>query len=1100
MRKTKKVLMIGLFGTCLLGTALAAGDLEREFTDPPDAAKPWVMWFWNMDFVCKEAITWEMEAYKRSGVNGLQLFANYENLHQGFKFSIQGQSKNRAQPLSDEWYECIRHTMKEAERLGMQLCFHNEPGYSGAGGPWISVEHSLRKLVESQVDFIGPGAFDKELPFAGGADYRDVAVLAYRLPDPGADISASSFHPRYPLSWATDGNNETFWVSNGELPGQAPTAAKPEWISFTYAEPFVAGAVLIEPRPGFGPRECELQISDDGQAWKPLKSFTVANIGPQQFDIEAPPGRFFRLLITSSHVQENTQISELALLKPGQSGISTLLPEQVVELTSQVGGDGKLNWMAPEGRWRIIRYGHVSTGAKIHPASPVAEGFECDKMNPEAVRHHFEKGMIGRILALEPGLNGKTVVGVELDSYEGGDSDWTPAFREEFRKRRGYDLLPWLPAWRGESMVVGRVESEKFRHDVKRTVAELCADVYYDGAVAFCHARKVKLYTESYGTPLWDPLTTAGRVDVPQAEFWVNGSLIDTVRLMASAAHTTGKKVVTAEAFTYAPKRDPWWITPYDLKALGDQAYCMGSNHTILTEASLQFWQDRVKPGMTFDVWGTPFSVNQTWWKPGRAWLGYQARCHAMLQQGRFVADILVLSPFPAKEANCWASPIGFHRNYNFDLCAEEVFLKQARCENGQIVLGEMRYQLLQLINSELLRPEIMAKLVELVGQGAVVVGSRPTGAPGLEGGTETDRQVKEAAEKLWGTMPGEPGKEHRFGKGRVVQGAATGEVLAEMGIPPDVEVSENILWTHRQTAEADIYFLSNQQPQTLIQNATFRVSGKRPELWDATTGEIRPLPEYQESNGRITVPLQFEPHQSWFVVFGKETGSAFANAAADKNLKLETRNSEKKNFPELKPIMELTGAWSVQFDPKWGGPADAVRFDKLVDWTVRPEPGIKFYSGTAAYQTSFDVEPQALDANTRGYLDIGSVNKLAEISINGRPLGIVWCPPWRVLIPAGLLKAKANTLEIKVTNTWVNRLIGDEREPDDAEWSAAYADVPFENKHTRSLLKEPDWLANKTPRPSKGRFAFATYKHLQASDKLQESGLLGPVRLMTTE
>jgi hypothetical protein len=1091
-----------------------ADELVRNFQTPPDTVKPWVMLFWNGDFVNKEAITWEMEAYKRVGVNGLQIFPNYEHVSGwGWAFSFEGRSKNRVPPLSDQWYECVRHAIKEADRLGMQLCFHNEPGYSGAGGPWVSVEHSLRLLVKRETDFKGPGKFGKELPAAGGLDYRDVAVLAYRVPELTADVRAntkprlqsSSAHPKYPLGNAADGNPETFWVSNGERTGEAPSKDKPEWISFEYAEPFVPGAVFVEPRHGFGPRDCQFQSSKDGQSWQTLKSFTMQNIGAAQVEISVTTGRFFRLLITSSYSSANTQVSELALLKPGQDVITAVDPDKVLDLTDRLDSKGVLDWTAPWGRWKLVRYGHISTGKKIHPASPSAEGYECDKMSREAVRHHFQKGMIGRILALEPKLNGKTVVGVELDSYEGGNSDWTPAFRKEFRKRRGYDLLPWLPAWHGGTVVGSTQQSEKFRHDVKRTVAELCADVYYDEAAAFCRARKVKLYTEAYGTPLWCPLTNAGRADVPEAEFWLSGTFgcnTSLVRLMASAAHTTGKNIVTAESFTHAPKRDPWWITPYDMKALGDNAYCMGLNHTILTEASLQFWQDRMKPGMTFDAWGTPFSVNQTWWAPGRAWMEYQARCHYLLQQGSFVADILVLSPFPAKGANIWGLPVGPHKNYNYDLCSEEIFLKHVRSKKGRIVVGDMEYRVLQLANSAELRPQIVAKLAELVDDGAVVVGQKPVCSPGLEGGEKSDRTVAKLAGTLWA---GSSAK--RNGQGSAIEGQSADALLKEMDVLPDVEALADIMWIHRRSETADIYFLSNQKAENIATSVIFRVSGRQAELWDAVTGEIRVLPECKETcDGRTDVCLQFVPHQSWFVVFKKQAQGDKGTHASSRDFAGEAEAQRKRNMPELRQVAELGGAWDVQFDAKWfypdNGTGGKVRFEQLADWTTRPEPAIKYYSGTAVYRKSFDLELTTQNPGLKTFLELGSVNKLAEVILNGQTLGIAWCPPWRVRVPAGLLKSKGNALEIKVTNTWVNRLIGDEQEPDDCEWSEPYPNPAFSrtNPNTRSLLKEPQWLADNTPRPSKGRRTFVTYKHLTANDALQESGLLGPVRMMVEE
>lgn len=1071
-------------------------ELARAFLTPPPEAKPWIMWFWMADFVSREAITHDLEAYHRVGVGGVLLFPNYEHVA-GWGWSFAPQSaKDRAQPLSDAWYECVRHAIRECDRLGMKIAFHNEPGYSGAGGPWVSVEHSMRRLVQSQKIFQGPGALPDALPTAGGLDYRDVAVLACPMPPAAVDpeqnpkpmVTASSSHPRYPLARAWDRDEETFWVSNGEQAGQAPTPAKPEWIAMQYAEPFTAGSLLLVPRPKFGPRDCQIQKSDDGQPWQTLKAFT-ADSGPVQIEFEPASAHFFRLLITSSQVQENTQIAEIAFLRPGQKALPSLATSDILDLSDKLQADGRLDWQAPAGRWKVIRLGHVSTGKKIHPASPVAEGYECDKMSVAAVTHHLEKGLIGRILALEPQLNGKTVAGVELDSYEGGNQDWSPAFREEFRRRRGYDPLPWLPAWNAGVTIETPDASARFRYDMHRTIAELHADSYYNTAAAFCRARQVQLYTEAYGTPLWDPVTNAGRADVPTAEFWMGqapgqaGACMPTVRLMSSAAHTLGKPVVSAEAFTYGPQRDPWWLDPYAMKAVGDQAYCLGLNHTILTESALQVWLDRVKPGMTFDAWGTPFNPGQTWWEPGRAWMEYQARCHAMLQQGRPVADILTLAPFVPGQG-VWGPPPGIapvHQQYNYDLCAEEVFVQHACCDNGRIVLPGGAYRVLRLANGDKLRPQTLARLAELVERGATVVGAKPTGAPGLEGYPDSDRHVRAVADRLWGAVDGKTATENRVGSGRVVWGRNPHDVLKELGVPPDVDLGDrNIHWTHRQCGEAEVYFLSNQDAADRQVEIAFRVAGKTPELWDPVTGELRPLPEFRSSGTTTTVPLQFSPHQSYFVVF--RTGSA---------------RKEGKNFPNLACIATIGGPWGVRFDPKWGGPEKLI-FDKLDDWTTHPEEGIKYYSGTAVYSCQFEIS----DCKSETFLDLGTVKNLAEVSLNGKPLGIVWCPPWRVRIPAGALRERYSELEIRVTNTWVNRLIGDEFQPDDATWSEEYPHPAFSpgNTHTRSLLKEPEWLADNSPRPAKGRYAFVTYKHLQAADKLQPSGLLGPVRLLRTE
>ena len=1081
-----------LFSATLTTRGQVDATLANVFSRPPDPARPWIMWFWISDFVTREAITYDLEAYQRVGVGGVLLFPNYEHVDGwGFKFAPASRGEDRPQPLSDAWYECVRHAILECDRLGMKIAFHNEPGYSGAGGPWVSVEQSMRKLIDHQTIFRGPGSFSGTLPAAVGLDYRDVAVLACRIPDPVnyegqgpiPTVAASSSHPDLPLKNALDGNEETFWSSGGEIPGEGLTPEKPEWISFKYDKPFTAEAVLVSPRPRFGPRDCKIQSSVDGEEWKTLKAFSIGH-NPVQIEFEPVSARHFRLLITRSYIWENTQIIQVAMLKPGQMALTATVRSEIIDLTERLSVDGQLNWEAPAGRWRIIRYGHVSTGKKIHPASPIAEGYECDKMSVEAVKHHLENGMMGRILALEPQLNGKTVVGVELDSYEGGGQDWTPAFREKFRKRRGYDPLLWLPAWRSGVIIENETMSERFRNDMHQTIAELHADEYYNTAAAFCAEHNVQLYTEAYGTELWDPLTNAGRADVPTAEFWMGdipgfGRLLPLVRLMSSAAHTTGKALVTAESFTYRPENNPWWIDPYAMKFVGDQAYCMGLNHTILSESALQVWQDKVKPGMTFDAWGTPFNPNQTWWEPGRAWMTYQARCHALLQQGRPVADILTLAPFVPGQDN-WNTPPGIdhvHRLYNYDLCAEEVFVRHARCVNGQIVLPGGEYRILTLVNCDRLRPRTLARIAELAEQGATIIGEKPWGTPGREGYPDSDQQIRELADRIWGEVDGKTVTENQVGKGRVIFGRHPHKVLQEMSLPPDVDIAgKNIHWTHRQYGNDEIYFLSNQDDKDCQVDAVFRVSGKKPELWDPVTGEMRPLPEFRQTD-LMTVPLRFAPHQSYFVIFRPGIS-----------------HKEGKNFPELRPVMTLEGAWDLSFDPKWGGP-QKVTFEKLDDWTARPEEGIRYYSGTATYRKQFDITADL--AGSGFFVDLGNMKNLAEVSLNGQPLGIIWCPPWHVQVPADLLRVKNNELEIRVTNTWVNRLIGDERHPDDALWSEPYTKTPFINQRIRSLLEEPQWLVDGKPRPSKRRYTFATYKHLYADDKPMPSGLFGPVRIL---
>lgn len=283
----------------------------------------------------------------------------------------------------------------------------------------------------------------------------------------------------------------------------------------------------------------------------------------------------------------------------------------------------------------------------------------------------------------------------------------------------------------------------------------------------------------------------------------------------------------------------------------------------------------------------------------------------------------------------------------------------------------------------------------------------------------------------------------------------------------------------HRSNATADVYFVANISHEAGSVTCTFNISGKQPELWDPVTGEMRDLPLFTEVNGKTSLLLPFADAQSFFIVFRN---------------KISRQHHTKNNFPAFKEIMVLHKPWQVQFDSKWGGPAQPVRFDSLTDWTNRPEPGIKYYSGTASYFVSFDMTSQLLSNKKQAlYLDLGVVKDMAHVILNDKDLGVVWTAPWQIKIPAGLLKKKGNKLGIKVTNTWANRLIGDEQEPDDCEWLPGHMGGRF-------LKVFPEWFLKNEPRPSRGRYCFTTWNYFTKDSPLLHAGLLGPVRIMADE
>ncbi len=283
-----------------------------------------------------------------------------------------------------------------------------------------------------------------------------------------------------------------------------------------------------------------------------------------------------------------------------------------------------------------------------------------------------------------------------------------------------------------------------------------------------------------------------------------------------------------------------------------------------------------------------------------------------------------------------------------------------------------------------------------------------------------------------------------------------------------------------RQDQSNEVFFVANTARVAGSARVRFPVSGRQPELWHPVTGVMRPLPVFQVVDGGVEIDLEFAPSESFFVVFRSAIVAG-------------VRPTDLSNFPPVKPALPLDAAkWTVAFDPAWGGPA-SINFDRLIDWKDHTDPGIKYYSGTATYSTTFTADDTLKSGSRPIWLDLGMVRDIASIRLNGRDLGVVWTAPWRVDVTEAVLTGE-NRLEIRVTNCWANRLIGDEQQPADSEWNKG--DMGFGGP----LKVFPEWVLNNRPRPSKGRYTFTTWNYFTAQSPLLSSGLLGPVVLRNTQ
>ena len=1161
----------GLILAFALSAPVVADDLADRFATPPPSARPWVYWFPLSGNLTKEGITADLEAMARVGIGGVL-----------YMETDQGAPAGPADFAGPLWMDLISHACREADRLGLQINMNNDAGWCGSGGPWITPELSMQKVVWSETVVEQPAAANQASPV---------------------------------------------------------TLPKPANIVHGYYEDI---AVLAVPAPAVESRLPDIE----GKA-----SFKTQHLPPL-------PATF-----------------------PQTPPDSTIPRNKVVDVTKQMSKEGRLDWTPPEpGKWLVLRFGHTTTGKDNHPAPAPGRGLECDKFSKEAAAVHF-RNLMGRLIEKNKSFTGpnKPLISTHIDSWEVGSQNWTPKMREEFRTRHGYDIIPFLPAFTGR-ILEDTETTERFLWDLRQTVNDLLLDNYASAFHELANQNGIRLSIEAYDNEPADDLAYAGRCDEPMGEFWSWGKFGADYSCteMTSAAHTYGKPVIGAEAFT-ATDAEKWQGHPAIIKDLGDWAFCEGINRFVFHRYAAQPWLDRA-PGMSMGPWGLHYERTQTWWEMSKAWHEYLGRCQYLLQQGKFVADIAYLAPEgtprrwgPPAEANIAPHIRG---GYNFDLCAPEVVLTRMQVKDDRLVLPHgMSYAALVLPPVETMTLPLLKKIDQLARQGALVVGPAkpPVKSPSLAERGASDNEVLRIARELWSS-------------GKVLAGKTAQSLLAERGLPPDFTSTPMLRHIHRRLDDADVYFVANPQTTDIQAAATFRITGKQPELWWPDSGRREDCATFSVSKDTTKLAFHLEPRGSAFVVFrkplsvsqpiialkptsgpgwsldakppqprvlkatygvpgdaqrtrdltakvqqridagerelpvaslaqgddpafgvvktlrieyaiegktsivtGKDTESvhladastkitvtnatygvpgdpqrtrdvkALVQKMADRGersflvsvlaakddpaygivktldidytqdgnplhltgtdtevVSFETggnplplgeilaqgqstilrawqpgrfecrtadgksKVTEVRDFPQA-PV--VNGPWKVRFDPAAGGPGE-VEFPALADWSTRPEDGIRFYSGTAGYRTTFPFSPPEHHQSTDWFLDLDRVEVMASVKLNGQDLGILWKPPYRIDVTK-FLRPGTNDLEVSVVNLWINRQIGDESLPEDCD-----------RNPNGTLRAWPQWVQENKPSPSR-RFTFTSWKLWKKTDPLHPSGLLGPVKLL---
>jgi hypothetical protein len=1080
--------------------------LARGFVTPPDSAKPRTWWHWTNGNVTETGITKDIEWMKRVGIGGFQLVDVAQGNGQVVEPKINFGTL--------EWYHAVLHSAQLAKQNDLEMSIFSCAGWSEAGGPWVTPQMAMKKLVWSETVVEGGKAFAGKLAQppsnegsvrdsgAGGTPgdppfYADSAVIAYRTP--AAEAPMAALHPKVTTSGGPiDGKALMDDSLQTAVTIAAPKDGGPAWLQYEFAQPFTARALSLGVRGRIPVGK--LLASDDGVAWRTIedmpgpqgyhgasvRTFAFAAVTAKFFRIEfdrvgltpaetiygqgaEPPPTFGggnpgygvseAIFYSDARVNRWEDKGAFGSLMdvyegvptPGAPGAAEIARGDIVNITDKMDKDGTLDWDVPEGSWTILRMGYSLTGARNRPSVPAGSGLEVDKLSSKYVQQYFA-GYMDPMKKYLGDLVGSTVQYMTMDSWEAGMQNWTDDMIPEFQKRRGYDPTPYLPVLAGR-VVENADVSDRFLWDFRRTLADLYAGEFYGTMDNELHKLGMKAYSEASGVALEipeDTLLNKSHIDIPMAEFWVRALHPESmyyvdVRGAASAAHVYGKPLVATETYTGGG-----YEAPYTLKKIADYWFTQGVNRLVFHTSAEQPLD--TKPGNT--MVGTHINRNITWAELAKPFMTYMARVQYMLQQGSPVADLAYLLPEGAPSTMpFWGDGLqpAVPAGYDYDAMNTDVLLHRTsvtadgriHVEGSADMPDGMTYRVLVLPPTNLMTPDVLHKLHELVAGGATIAGERPRSSPSLLHYPDADSEVHTLATDLWGDMDGVTLNQHAYGKGMTYWGITLDEVLHRAGSAPDFKASGSLdnppAWVHRHTADADIYFVANQADAPVHLNARFHVSGKDVQVWRPMDGAMSGdkaayttvvrMPDrsgnkqpgiepalYVAGTGFTEVPLDLAERESVFVVFRNSAPAPQRTASRPVETKLAT----------------LTGAWTLSFPPNWGAPA-RVPMPKLTSWTDSAVDGIKYFSGTATYTKTLTAPATWFKPGQHVWIDLGKVRDIAEVKVNGKSAGLVWAPPYRVDV-TGALKPGVNKLEIEVTNEWTNRQIGDRLLPADKQ------------------------------------------------------------------
>lgn len=1110
-----RVCGLAMLTVALVAVAVAAGEppaavpdaqalhraFDKEdvaaFREPAQIYRPETWFHFIGGNVARQGITADLEAIAGAGIEGVQFF------HGQFGGAWPG-VEPQIRCLSESWDGAVRHVAEECRRLGLRFTMQNCPGWAMAGGPWITPDKAMRHLAWSRTDVTGGSQVSVALPQPQPSkeewrDYREVAVMAFPTPegDTGkALVPVSIKSNREDLPWKKCLEKQPGTMIRLE-PGKGPV-----WVEATFDEAVTLRTVEFPPVRGFNHDWCytpDVTITVEAVLPDGLREVTRQEMPPSNWQgmnksislaCSEVPAKTYRITIDHKHsmtfpyiqlftgARKNNWEAEAAWVlcgldrspHPRQAKAAWIDPSRIVDLTDKMDAQGTLRWDAPQGRWTVLRWGHVNTGKRNGPAPAEATGWECDKLSPIGAETHFA-GYIGRLAGANGAVSGGLLQGMLLDSWECETQTWTPDMDRQFARLRGYPLKAWLPALAG--YVVGDPETTaRFLRDWRATINDLVVKNFFGRMAELGHNSGLAISFETASGDVFpgDILEYYKHADVPMCEFWQPRSEASVgcfefkpVKPCVSAARIYGKPRVAAEAFTSFVLT--WNEHPGMLKHVADMHFAEGVTHLVFHTYTHTPRTDFLPPSTAFGSGiGTPFLRGQTWWKHMPALTAYLARSSYLLERGRPVSDVLWYLGDQQDHKPRQDAP--FPAGYRYDYCNPDALLHRLTVRDGMLVTPEgLRYRLLWLRDCRRMLPETLERMVSLANDGAVLVGERPRGLATLTGGEQSEKRFQNAVETLWGSEKKPTADSVRpVGKGCVMSGMPLAKALAQLNISPDVE-GEGVVWTHRETDGADWYFVAAPEQQPFHGTLRFRSTGTV-EFWNPLTGEVTPAGVVRRDGATSLVALDLPASGSVFVVFRRadkaeldrvvrveHNGTTVADASAacaianepaatprpacevldgGKRLVAWEPGVYRATYERAKIVtwetrvprqVSLEGPWTLAFPAGWGAP-ETLRIDQLKSWTdLDLSPEARAFSGTATYTTDFTLESLAAGACVE--LDMGRVAVIADVRVNGVPAGRVWTPPYRLDITR-LIKPGVNRLTVDVTNTWFNRLVYD--------------------------------------------------------------------------